>query len=89
MQVRLPILNCLWNDVLHFSTIHPHLIWNALQESCTIAGAVAKDVILPERLWYKIPVTKLMTMPAIYFHNRLNNHDERYIFSGNEFEKLD
>lgn len=23
MQTRIPILNCLWNDVLHFSPVHP------------------------------------------------------------------
>lgn len=29
MQYQLPLLNCLWNDVLHFSPIHPSQIRNA------------------------------------------------------------
>jgi hypothetical protein len=33
MQDRLPILNCLWNDVLHFSAVHPSLVKEALFES--------------------------------------------------------
>ena len=38
MQARLPILDCLWNDVLHFSPIHPSKIQQALAE----AGFVRK-----------------------------------------------
>lgn len=33
MQDVLPILNCLWNDVLHFSAVHPSLVKEALFES--------------------------------------------------------
>lgn len=33
MNERLPILNCLWNDVLHFSAVHPSLIKQALIEA--------------------------------------------------------
>jgi len=31
MQGHIPILNCLWNDVLHFSPVHPSLVKSALQ----------------------------------------------------------
>lgn len=30
MHVQLPYLNCLWNDVLQFSTVHPALIRDAV-----------------------------------------------------------
>lgn len=30
---RVPNLNCLWNDVLHFSPVHPELICQALSEA--------------------------------------------------------
>ncbi|MES2436840.1 MAG: hypothetical protein V4519_02420 [Patescibacteria group bacterium] len=30
MQQQIPILNCLWNDVIHFSPIHPWIIKQAL-----------------------------------------------------------
>lgn len=29
-QYRIPILNCLWNDVLHFSAVHPEEIKQAI-----------------------------------------------------------
>jgi hypothetical protein len=31
MQTAIPGLNCLWNDVLHFSLVHPKLIFDALR----------------------------------------------------------
>ncbi len=30
MQARIPLLDCLWNDVLHFSPVHPARIQTAL-----------------------------------------------------------
>ncbi len=30
MEQRIPILNCLWNDVLHFSPVHPAKIKQAM-----------------------------------------------------------
>ena len=33
MQARLPLLNCLWNDVLHFSPVHPSKVQEALAEA--------------------------------------------------------
>ena len=33
MKDRLPIINCLWNDVLHLSAIHPSQIKQALKEA--------------------------------------------------------
>jgi hypothetical protein len=29
MQCKIPLLNCLWNDVLHFSPVHPNKIREA------------------------------------------------------------
>lgn len=50
MQVRLPILECLWNDVLHLSPLHPSLTKTAL----TACGFQVKPrrffVIAPELL---------------------------------------
>ena len=31
MELRVPLLDCLWNDVLHLSPVHPGEIVNALQ----------------------------------------------------------
>ncbi len=33
MEQKIPILNCLWNDVLHFSVVHPNLVKQALIEA--------------------------------------------------------
>ena len=33
MQQVIPILNCLWNDVLHFSAVHPKELKSALLEA--------------------------------------------------------
>lgn len=33
MQHKLPVLNCLWNDVLHFSAVHPSEVRQALIEA--------------------------------------------------------
>ena len=33
MQARLPLLDCLWNDVLHFSPVHPSKVQQALAEA--------------------------------------------------------
>ncbi len=33
MQQRIPFLDCLWNDVLHFSAVHPQKILEALREA--------------------------------------------------------
>jgi hypothetical protein len=33
MQQRIPILDCLWNDVLHFSAVHPSEMKKALLEA--------------------------------------------------------
>lgn len=33
MQQKIPFLDCLWNDVLHFSAVHPSVVKQALIES--------------------------------------------------------
>jgi hypothetical protein len=33
MQARIPLLDCLWNDVLHFSPVHPSKVQQALAKA--------------------------------------------------------
>ncbi len=33
MQIVIPILNCLWNDVLHFTAVHPSVVKSALKSA--------------------------------------------------------
>lgn len=41
LEVKIPLLNCVWNDVLHFSAVHPSHIKEAL-----IAGGKDADFTL-------------------------------------------
>lgn len=49
MQVRLPILECLWNDVLHFSPLHPSLTKAALH-ACGFKVSPRKFFVIPPKL---------------------------------------
>jgi len=65
MQVRLPLLDCLWNDVLHFSPVHPSKVQEALAE----AGFVRKL-----RRYYEVdPLAKgfSATNTVIFLHQRV------------------
>jgi hypothetical protein len=65
MQARLPLLDCLWNDVLHFSPVHPSKVQEALAE----AGFERKL-----RRYYEVdPLAKGFnaTNAVIFLHQRL------------------
>jgi hypothetical protein len=32
-QQKIPVLECLWNDVLHLTPVHPTEVWKVLQEA--------------------------------------------------------
>ena len=66
MQARLPLLDCLWNDVLHFSPVHPRKVQEALAE----AGFGRK----PRRYYEVDPVAKGFnaTNAVVFLHQRLN-----------------
>jgi hypothetical protein len=59
MQIRLPILNCLWNEVVHLSPIHPQKIYDILEP--LIEGPRTK------REWLEIPITSLSESSTITF----------------------
>ena len=66
MQARLPILDCLWNDVIHFSPVHPSKIQQALAE----VGFSRK-----QRHYFEIdPLQKGFnpTNAVIFLHQRVN-----------------
>jgi hypothetical protein len=65
MQARLPILDCLWNDVLHFSPVHPSKVQQALAE----VGFARK-----QRRYYEVePLEKGFnaTNAVIFLHQRV------------------
>lgn len=55
---KIPILNCLWNDVLHLSPIPPSKIKRALKE----AGFRVKKA-----KWYKINVNDLEKSKTVFY----------------------
>lgn len=62
MQVRLPILDCLWNDVLHLAPLHP---------SMTKAALLAAGFQVGARRFFVIPPGRLDPRRAVYFkHSR-------------------
>ena len=66
MQARLPLLDCLWNDVLHFSPVHP----SEVQEALAQAGFERK----PRRYYEVDPLAKgfTATHAVVFLHQRLN-----------------
>ena len=65
-QARLPLLDCLWNDVLHFSPVHPSKVQQALVE----AGFARK-----RRRYFEVdPLEKgfSVTNAVIFLHQRVN-----------------
>jgi hypothetical protein len=66
MQARIPLLGCLWNDVLHFSPVHP----SKVQEALTQAGFERKM-----RRYYEVdPVAKGFnaTNAVVFLHQQIN-----------------
>lgn len=48
-----PPLDCLWNDVLHFTAVPPQVLFNNLQE----AGFSAEEIVW--KRWFKVPIESL------------------------------
>lgn len=60
MEREVPMLDCLWNDVVHFSTLHPHHIYKELKKL---------NLNLKENLnFYKIPVEHLKGNENVLYH---------------------
>jgi len=81
MQARLPILNCLWNDVLHFSPVHPDKIHQAMAD----AGFARKQWRYYEIDPYKKGVN---ATNAIIFLNQ-RNVSENFQFDEADFRVFD
>lgn len=58
LTAEVPPLNCLWNDVLHFTAVAP----NELKANLAKAG-----IDMPQQSWFKIPVTMIDGPNSIAF----------------------
>lgn len=82
MLFKLPILNCLWNDVLHLSPVDPRKIKRALIES----GESPKE--LPSSRFFVIDPRRLDPKRAIHFRNSKDTGDA-YDFPESDFAPFD
>ncbi|MDR6550415.1 hypothetical protein J2736_001598 [Paenibacillus qinlingensis] len=57
LERRIPKLDCLWNDVIHFLPIHPKLVYNGLVEAGAKPGV--------HRFFYKIPLSTISSEASI------------------------
>lgn len=56
-QTHIPLLNCLWNNVIHCSPIHPHLLYRAWRD----AGKAHPS----EAGFYRIPIERVANLPVV------------------------
>jgi len=56
---RIPLLDCLWNDVVQCAPIHPHLLFDAL----AMRGLQVKSGLE----FFQIPVTTVANLPAVLY----------------------
>ena len=69
-KIQIPILNCSWLDVLHFTLIHPSKIKKALRE-------IGFNK-LPKLKWFKIRASSLdknLTIIYLYKNESIKNSD--------------
>jgi len=60
LTAKIPPLNCLWNDVLHFTAVEPHI----MKENLEKAGFVFEP-----SSYFKIPVEMILGKNSIAFTN--------------------
>ena len=82
---KIPILNCLWSEVLHFSIVNPKDIYSELRD----AGSKIKG----KTKWYKIDPKKLDKKHAVIYSYKSrdfleNDFEKYYIKKLNNYSKL-
>lgn len=80
MGVKLPALDCLWNDVLHFSLMHPSVIYKHL-------SAAGIDYSKWELLWFEVPLADALAHPCVLYKNTRQDRSSRE-FPESEFEPV-
>ena len=70
MKLRIPSLDCLWNDVLHFSAVHPSEIKKALAEAGRVKPLGAS--------YFEIDPHLLDPKDTIVYLNRLDRMADKF-----------
>lgn len=71
MSRQIPLLNCLWNDVLHMTNIPPSAFFRALKESGRNPN--------PSLIWLKVPVTDAIKSPTVVYSCRTTSSDRPFL----------
>lgn len=58
MHTSISVLNCLWNDVVFFCPVHPHLIYEELQKV---------GYVMPELSFFQIPIELIADKQSTYW----------------------
>jgi hypothetical protein len=77
LETKIPPLDCLWNDVLHFTAVSP----KELKANLAKAG-----IVLPSVKWFKVPVSMIEEDRSIAFIYR---RDLSVTPNFDEYEKFD
>lgn len=78
LKRRIVKINCNWNDVVHLSPYHPHVIYKALLQ----------QGITPEEMqWVKIPVDYLDDRLTVIYRDYTQN--ENWMIEVNDIDALD
>lgn len=80
LQAKLPTLDCLWNDVLHFSLMHPAVIYKQLMD-------VGVDYSKRELLWFEVPLEHALAHPSALYRNTRKDRSSRE-YPESEFEPV-
>ena len=71
---QIPILDCLWNDVLHFSPVHPSKVKNELI-------ALGRDV--PTLKAFELDAESLLKSQTVIYNYLHEQREEKYTLPGN------
>ncbi|KAF0124883.1 MAG: group-specific protein [Elusimicrobia bacterium] len=75
--------DCIWNDVLHFSLMHPSLIYRGLSETGFDHHKVSRE-------WFKIPLLDVLSPDAALYRNEEEDDKDGKVreFPRDEFEPV-
>ena len=81
LETRIPApLDCLWNDILHFTAVHPTILY----KNITDAGFDADGLVWKQ--WFKIPISVLDLNKTIVC---LYRKDISLVSEARDFQKFD
>jgi hypothetical protein len=87
LNQRIPYLNCLWNDVLHFSPVHPARIRAALEEAGRNTGSRRWRYYEVDAATFSPSKTIIWEYPARRHHKFVINKSECYTFEPRLLDK--